>query len=308
MHARVSKPEQHRGDPPPAQPDAAPLPDLSAVLPRLFSVVSDLIVVTSRRGEIAIVNPAWEATLGWSEEEIVGRTVFEFVHPDDRPATRTLSAEGPAILDHANRFRCKDGTWRWLLWSGRSDGEWWYAIAKDVTDRLSLERRALYDDLTGLATRGLLLDHLRAALHRLARAENRLVSVLFVDLDGFKLVNDSLGHEAGDELLVGVADRLRQAVRETDVISRFGGDEFVIVAEGLSREQEAILIAERVAAAVGHDFDLAGVRQVLSCSIGIASTRVADTDPRSLLREADIAMYRAKARPHNRVELFCRLG
>ena len=291
MPVGTTEPELRTGVQPAAERDVA------RSLERLFWTSSDLILITDREGRIVLANPAWEVTFGWSAHELVGRLVFELVHPDDWAATRALAAEGPSVINHANRYRHKDGTWRWLLWSGSSEGDLWCAIAKDVTDRLSLERRALYDDLTGLANRGLLLDHLRAAVHRLGRAEGRLLAVLFVDLDGFKLVNDGLGHEAGDELLAAIADRLRDVVRDTDVISRFGGDEFVIVAENLSRQDEAVQLARRVVAAVGGEFELGGTRQTLSCSVGVATTLLADADPGSLLREADIAMYRAQARP-----------
>ncbi len=112
---------------------------------------------------------------------------------------------GPAELENfTNRYRHRDGTWRWLLWSARRDGDTWYAAAKDVTDRMWLERQALQDPLTGLPNRLLLMDRTRQALARLHRSGG-IIALLFVDLDRFKAVNDSLGHEIGDHLLVSLA-------------------------------------------------------------------------------------------------------
>jgi diguanylate cyclase (GGDEF)-like protein/PAS domain S-box-containing protein len=280
--------------------------DHAAALERLFSLVSDLVVATDRAGRIVLVNPAWEETLGWSEHELLGRSVFELVHPDDRAATRALAADSPTITDFTNRYRHKDGSWRWLLWSGRRDADLWYAVAKDVTERLTLERRALYDDLTHLANRALLLDHLRAAIARLGRFEDTLLAVLFLDLDGFKLINDGHGHEVGDHVLAEAAHRLRQVVRETDMISRFGGDEFVIVAESLEHEDEALLLADRVIDTLSREYRLPTGAAALSCSVGISIAASPRAAPEAILREADTAMYRAKTRGSHRVELFDR--
>lgn len=281
-HHQARSPARHRGDWEHARPQ---------LLERLFAIVSDLVIVMTLEGEIIIVNPAAEATLGWSAQELVGHFVCELVHPDDRPA---ICAITEPVANFTARCRHKDGSWRWLLWSGRKDGDVWYAVAKDVTQRLDLERRALYDELTGLANRALLLDHLQGALSRLGRGHPRLLAVLFLDLDGFKLVNDSHGHEAGDHVLMEVAVRLREALREVDVISRFGGDEFVVVAENLANEAEAELLAQRVAIALSREFRLPSGCVSLSCSVGIATTSDPRADRGAILREADSAMYRAK--------------
>jgi diguanylate cyclase (GGDEF)-like protein/PAS domain S-box-containing protein len=267
-------------------------------------MASDLVVVTTRQGNIALANPAWEETLGWRGEQLVGRSLFELVHPDDQSSTRAFFSRGQALVNHANRCRHRDGTWRWLLWSARCDEQAWYAVAKDITERLLHERRALGDELTGLANRALLLDHLRGALARLERSDGKRLAVLFIDLDAFGLVNDGHGQHAGDQILAEVARRLRDVVRDSDIVSRVGGDEFVIVAEGLSRQAEALLLAQRVISAVGREFDLGGVRYTLSCSVGVAATPHSTSDPDVMLREADTAMYRAKTRGAGNVELF----
>ena len=290
---------------------ASPRPGVTPSLPaaafeRVFTLVSDLVVATRRDGTILLANPAWEETLGWTVEEVVGRSVFDFIHPDDLAASRRAAIDASSVAYFTNRYRHKDGDSRWLLWSGLLDGDVWYAVAKDVTEQLSLQRRALYDQLTGLANRALLLDHLGAAVARLRRSDqtSKLLAVLFLDLDGFKLVNDGLGHEAGDAVLTGVARRLRRVVRETDVISRFGGDEFVVVAESLPSEDESLALAERIVEVIGREFELPTGACTLSCSVGVATTRDPDGDPDAILRDADDAMYRAKIRGRGRVELF----
>jgi diguanylate cyclase (GGDEF)-like protein len=177
---------------------------------------------------------------------------------------------------------------------------------EDVTERKQIEQRmshdATHDALTGLPLRTLLLDHLELALAG-ARRHTTSVAVLFIDLDRFKRVNDSLGHAAGDELLTEVARRLRSAVRDIDTPGRFGGDEFVVVCPDLSEVRDVVAIAERVRQLLEEPFDVRGVQVFVGASIGIA---VADsgTDAATLLGQADTAAYRAKDRGRNRYEIF----
>jgi diguanylate cyclase (GGDEF)-like protein/PAS domain S-box-containing protein len=166
-----------------------------------------------------------------------------------------------------------------------------------------LSRQALHDALTALPNRTLFLERLGHSLARLQR-EPGLIAVLFLDLDGFKLVNDSLGHEAGDELLLVVADRLREHVRPNDTVARFGGDEFTILCEDLVGEDDALVIARRVADSAAAPVVLAGGHDLeLTASVGIAFSRGAGT-PEGLLRDADAAMYRAKEQGPDRCEIF----
>jgi len=165
----------------------------------------------------------------------------------------------------------------------------------------ALSHQALHDPLTGLPNRALLLDRLDHALRQ--RHEGSTVAVLFLDLDRFKVVNDSLGHRIGDELLVEVARRLVSSVRPADTVARFGGDEFVIVAESASDDHESVLLAERIAAAIAPPATVGGHEISLSVSIGIVMAGPGD-DPETLLRDADAAMYRAKERGRSRVEMF----
>jgi diguanylate cyclase (GGDEF)-like protein/PAS domain S-box-containing protein len=162
---------------------------------------------------------------------------------------------------------------------------------------------ALHDELTGLPNRRLALDRVGQALRRQGRARGQ-VAVLMIDVDRFKVINDSLGHAAGDELLLTLAPRLRAALRPSDTIARLGGDEFVVVCEGLTDARDAVTVAERVSAAMAEPLVLpAGPHQV-SASIGIAVAACPDDTPESLLRDADAAMYRAKERGRGRYELF----
>lgn len=177
----------------------------------------------------------------------------------------------------------------------------------DITGRkraeIKLAHQALHDPLTGLPNRTLFLDRLSVGLARMERSQ-AAVAVLFLDLDKFKVVNDSLGHDVGDQLLVAVANRLRAGLRPGDTAARYGGDEFTVLCEGITSESDAVVIAERVSAAVGRPFSLDDAHTVLTSSIGIAIALEDGCSPEKLIQEADTAMYRAKNRGRARYELF----
>jgi diguanylate cyclase (GGDEF)-like protein/PAS domain S-box-containing protein len=174
-------------------------------------------------------------------------------------------------------------------------------VARDFTDRLA--RLALYDMLTDLPNRALFADRLDQALVRATRT-NSLVSLLFIDLDGFKPVNDSLGHATGDVLLKAVAQRLLTCVRGTDTVSRHGGDEFIILLTDLEDAKSAALCADKVKAALAAPFALGSVEVQITASIGIASFPDHAADGAALLKCADAAMYRAKAAGRNTYQLY----
>jgi len=175
------------------------------------------------------------------------------------------------------------------------------AFERQLTDD-DMRHRALHDELTGLPNRVLFMDRLGQALERLRRS-NGLSAILFMDLDRFNLVNDSLGHSVGNELLAATAPRLKQAVRATDTVARFGGDEFGILLEEVSSEQDAIDMAERIASVFTRPFVLDGNEHFVTTSIGIALAAGGER-PEDLVRDADTAMCRAKERGRARYELF----
>ncbi len=192
----------------------------------------------------------------------------------------------------------------------RGDVDFVQALANVLADALerrrteaAIEHRALHDPLTGLPNRVLFLDRLQHALDRLRRRSPTLAAVLFIDLDHFKLVNDSLGHHAGDELLAAVATRLREVVRPSDTIARFGGDEFGLLLEEITSERDAIAMAERIAAVFARPFVLDSNEHFVTTSIGIALATGGEQS-QDLIRDADAAMYRAKERGRARYELF----
>lgn len=278
-----------------------------AQIARLFEMTNDLLAAITPDGRFSLLNPAWEQALGWTREELMARSMQELIHPEDLEQTIALTLAGrhrsAHFVNFTNRYRRRDGSWRWLLWSARCDGDTWYAAAKDVTDRMWLERQALHDPLTKLPNRLLMMDRARQALGRLRRTGG-LVALLFVDLDRFKAINDNLGHAVGDHLLISISGRLAQALRDSDTVTRLGGDEFVVLAEDLESDTEALAVAERVLHALEEPFPVGSTEIAMLASVGVSVSHDPDTDPEDLLREADVAMYRAKGAGGHRLELF----
>lgn len=254
-----------------------------------------------------MLNSAWEEVLGWSLAELQEASMQDFIHPDDIEQTIALAQTGRHRAAHfvnfTNRYRHRDGSWRWLLWSGRCEDETWYASAKDITDRMWLERQALHDPLTKLPNRLLLMDRAHQAVARLRRSHG-LVAILFIDLDRFKQVNDKLGHAVGDHLLISVSERLAEMLRDSDTVARLGGDEFVILAEDLESDAEALAVAERVLHSLEEPFVIGSAEVTMFASVGVSVSHDFKDDPEDLLREADVAMYRAKGAGGHRLELF----
>jgi diguanylate cyclase (GGDEF)-like protein len=206
-----------------------------------------------------------------------------------------------------------DGSVAWVLLSTSlvrdADGAPTHLISQmeDVTTSKELGgeliRQAFHDPLTGLANRLLVVDRLGHALVRLGRQPG-LVAVLFLDLDRFKAINDTYGHDAGDRLLVIIGGRIRSAVRPADTVARIGGDEFVIVCEDITSQAEVVDIAERIKAAITVPCPLNGGEATISASVGVALASGPDELAETLLRDADTAMYRAKEHGKDRHELF----
>jgi len=293
------------------EPQAAPV-DAHHELPpeafeQLFSLAGSLLAIFDGQARFVAVNAACERVLGCPPDQLLGQSLLDCLHPHD-PTSAVRKAAGthgwqPGFVELLGRHRHSDGSWRWLLWSGSAQGEYWYASAKDVTEWIRLEHRVGRDPLTSLPNREVFIDELSRALARHARSSLHL-GVLFIDLDSFKQINDSIGHEAGDRLLAEVAQRLRDAVRGGDVVGRLGGDEFAILLELLDSDHEAVDVARRVLKAFAEPFDLGSGPVSMSASVGLATAHDADKTAGRVIHEADIAMYRAKASGRNRFAIF----
>jgi diguanylate cyclase (GGDEF)-like protein/PAS domain S-box-containing protein len=267
---------------------------------------------------IDYVNPAVEAVLGYAPEEFYEDPglIVKVTYEDDIPRVRALGTDGVdrGELSQIRMVR-RDGTVIWtehrMMPLRNPDGviTGVAGIARDVTalkvKEAYLSHQALHDPLTGLPNRVLLLDRLEAALARLQRHDAHL-AVLYLDLDRFKTVNDNLGHDAGDRLLQAVGHRLQETVRPSDSVARLGGDEFAAVLSDLHDPSEAMLVSERLLAAVAEPVDLGEGPVVTTVSIGVASTQSGEhqLSAGELLRRADFAMYAAKDRGRSRIETY----
>ncbi len=253
------------------------------------------------------VNHALCEMLGYDEEALLAKTSFEVTHPDDLEAstarTRRALEEGAGGYYLEKRYVRADGGVVWALSSvsliKTSHGEpsHFVSLAQDITERKALEEKLEYqvfhDALTGLPNRALFMDRLKQALARMGRRDATLV-VLFLDLDNFKFVNDSLGHEVGDESLVAVGVRLGGCVRPEGTVARLGGDEFTILLENISGLEDAKRAAHRILNALRVSFDIGGREVLANVSIGIAPATALSDEPQELLRRADLALYEAK--------------
>ncbi len=265
---------------------------------------------------IIYVNPAFERITGYSATEVTGRNA-RFLFGDDREqlgledirAALREKREGRAVLRNYRR----DGS---LFWndlsispvrdeSGKVTN--FLGIINDITERKQyeeqLEYHAGHDTLTGLPNRNLLADRIGQALSYAGRYR-RMVAVLFADLDNFKFINDSLGHDTGDQLLKIATGRLLQCVRSIDTVARHGGDEFVVVIPDIAKSEEAADVARRIQDAVCRPFEVGGHELVVSCSIGISVFPRDGTDSGTLLKNADVAMYRAKEQGRNNFQFY----
>jgi diguanylate cyclase (GGDEF)-like protein/PAS domain S-box-containing protein len=268
---------------------------------------SDLVTVVDDLGTVRYQSESSRRVLGYEPEYLVGRSLFELMDaPHASDLLEALQQSSPERLRvhtlysswrHSTGRECQvEVTITNLLDNPAVEGL--VLNTRDVTDRADLERQlthqAFTDSLTGLPNRALFRDRLQHALSRREAAEGPL-TVYFLDLDGFKAVNDSLGHSAGDELLVQVAHRLRQLLRASDTVARFGGDEFAILVDHLAEGDDGTGLAQRISDALQAPFDLQAEQVHVGVSVGIASRDSSATDAEQLLRNADLAMYQAKA-------------
>jgi diguanylate cyclase (GGDEF)-like protein/PAS domain S-box-containing protein len=270
-------------------------------------------------GRWLYVSPQIETLLGYTPEEWQNDPSLwlQRIHPDDRQACLTEEEAVLLTVDEkpeASEYRMisRDGRVIWVIddafivRDANGAPRYWSGVLYDITERKNLEQQlehqALSDSLTGLANRALFLDRVEHALARGGRDEEP-VTILFLDLDDFKTVNDSLGHEAGDELLVTVASRLKRCLRPADTVARLGGDEFAILLESTSAES-AVALARRVLEALGEPYSAGGRAMVVRASIGVATGSAPAHDAGDLLRNADVAMYVAKGGGKARLAVF----
>jgi diguanylate cyclase (GGDEF)-like protein/PAS domain S-box-containing protein len=266
------------------------------------------------------LSPRWKKLLGYKEDE-VDDSPFEWrnrIHPDDLHRVRAdidahLKGTTPRFQNE-HRMLHKDGNHRWVLTRGvavrDSEGrpQRMVGTMTDITQRKLVEEQilhdALHDALTGLPNRALFLDRLGIAIAHAKRRKDHIYSVLFVDLDQFKTINDSLGHVIGDKVLVAIARRMGSALRPGDTVARLGGDEFAVLVDGLADQDAASLVADRLITELSSPFEVDGHDILVSASIGITSSHPTYESPEDVLRDADRALYRAKSVGTARREIF----
>jgi len=302
----------------------------------LFQLITenaaDMIAVVDNDGNRLYTSPAYQKVLGYSAEELSSGCSFDQIHPSDRE--RVLQAAGKARTSGQGqrleyRMLHKDGTWRILestaspIRDTEQEVHGLVIVNRDITERKRaeemLEHSAFYDGLTDLPNRILFADRLQHALMRARRHSDYKFALLFVDIDEFKVLNDSLGHSAGDELLIQVAKRFSTNFRDTDTLARsasldsqptndglarMGGDEFTVLLEDVFNPSDAIRVAQRIQVKLAVPFDIKGQQIVITVSIGIASSGSSYANAEELLRDAEIAMYRAKQAGKARCEVF----
>ena len=303
----------------------------------LFELITenaaDMIAVIDNRGNRLYNSPSYEKSLGYSAAELKAQLPGDQIHPQDRArvfeaAEKALRTGRGQRLEY--RMRHRDGTWRVLestanaVFDVTGRVEKLVVVNRDITERKQAEEmlahRALHDQLTNLPNRALFLDRLHHAITRARRHLDYRFAVLFIDLDEFKVLNDSLGHSAGDQLLVQISRRLTNCFRDSDAVSRsctqsilpdpindslarLGGDEFTVLLEDVSDGKDAVRIAQRIQDRFTVPFLVANQEVVMSASIGIVLSS-AYAEAENLIRDAELAMYRAKQSGKARCELF----
>jgi PAS domain S-box-containing protein len=306
---------------------------------RLFELITenaaDMIAVINREGRRLYNSPAYQKILGYTPEELAATPSIEQVHPDDR--ARLIEASEKAYLTGRGerleyRIRHRDGSWRVFESTSNTiagktgEAEGLVIVNRDITDRKRaealLERHAFYDELTQLPNRALFLDRLQRAIVLSQRRSDFRFAVLFIDVDEFKMFNDSLGQSVGDEVLIHLARRLKKALSDHDTLcgvraakngqsptgestlARPGGDEFLVLAEDVRDPSDAIRISDLIRQRLSHPFEIKGNEIVVSASIGIAFSADTYAQANDVLRDAEIAMYRAKQGGKASCEVF----
>ncbi len=279
----------------------------------------DIVTVVDDQGVIQYQSPSVKHLLGYDPDLIIGRNQFDMVHRDDvdllKQEFAELIARGPGTQSENPiefRVRHKDGAWRTLESMGKNSLDHPHIRGiiintRDISERRAIQQRiqhlAYHDSLTDLPNRALLQDRVLQAISRVERSGKDL-GVMFIDIDNFKNINDSLGHDVGDELLREVAKRLTLSVRQHDTIARHGGDEFIVLLEELDGQRGATRVAQKILDAMRAAFFVGGTAQHISGSIGIALFPEDGTDPQTLMKNADTAMFHGKSLGKNTYQFF----
>jgi len=313
---KAAKPEVAR----PNFSEISPLQDEIFLLETLMDNVPDSIYFKDRQSRFTRINKYAAARFGaQSPAHAIGRTDFDyFVSEHAAKALRDeqeIIRTGQPLVNVEEKETRADGDVRWISTTklplrdraGKIVGT--FGISRDISARKQaeeqLQHRAFYDPLTDLPNRALFLDRLQHMFHRARRAlTNPLFAVLYLDLDRFKSINDSLGHQAGDELLVATARRLERCVRPGDTLARLGGDEFTVLLDNITCEADATGVADRIHEELAAPLDVRGFEMFTSVSVGIALSSSGYERPEDMLRDADTAMYRAKAGGRARHQVF----
>ncbi|GAB4298899.1 MAG: EAL domain-containing protein [Desulfuromonadia bacterium] len=273
-----------------------------------IDTTSDMIQSTSLDGKFLYVNRTWSQILGYSLEELAGKTLYDLVPEEQRPL---LAEQIRGIVSHSGKnfvetiLHARDGhpvevEGTLTVGLGESDDSsviW--GITRDVTERKEIQRQlyrlAHFDPLTGLANRVLFYERVRHT-RAIAQRNRRLMALAFIDLDRFKVINDTLGHPVGDELLRMVGERLSNTVREVDTVARIGGDEFIVILGDLRNRSDSEMVVSKLLAGMADPFTVQGHELFISCSIGVSIYPDDDEDMDNLMKKADLAMYTAKAK------------
>ncbi|HMV72525.1 MAG TPA: diguanylate cyclase, partial [Pseudomonadales bacterium] len=273
----------------------------------LVETANDIIYTLDSSGRVDYVSPNWTTILGHPVGAITGRDFDELLHPDDLASARAflhgIVTAGRKQASAEYRVRHLDGTWIWHTANGAplhdAEGKTvgMFGIARDISERKQSEARILhmahYDALTDLPNRSLISDRLEQALQLAARRQHKL-ALMFVDLDRFKLINDTHGHAVGDRVLQQAAQRMSEALRGSDAVGRIGGDEFVVLLSEIEDVHTALDVAVKISNAISAPVKLADLELLVSCSIGVAVYPDHGKDAPELFRHADLAMYRGK--------------
>ncbi len=270
---------------------------------RFFNLSLDLLFIANDQGKFKRINPAWSHLLAYSEQQLLNQSWLEIVHPEDQStvenALKRLN-QGQDIDTLEIRCRCQDGSYLWIAWNAVPfpQENLIYGAGRNISQRKAdqalLVHQTLHDDLTGLANRIYLMERLQLAVKQEKRHPNHHLAVLFIDLDDFKQINDTLGHRTGDQLLIEVSKILRTSVRDVDCVARLGGDEFIILLEEVYNLEDVVKIVQRIQGKLKSSIQLNEQTIFTSASIGIFLDTEDYQDIHEIVRNADLAMYEAK--------------